>query len=112
MPAVTRNPELGSAFALHVVTDGWAGGDLSQSLSMTGAISRVFREVEQTWGARIDQSSMSAARFDTVANSPLAQSWRSRPGAPARAASVDGQSRRELVENSRRPRVANRYEGL
>ncbi|QLD12800.1 PRD domain-containing protein [Microbacterium oleivorans] len=52
-----------SAFALHFVTHRWAGGDLTRSLSMTGTISRVFREIEETWDTRIDQTSMSAARF-------------------------------------------------
>lgn len=40
--------------------------------------------------------------FDTVDNSPLAESWRSAPGTPMWQASVDGQSRDELVENLRR----------
>ncbi|SEB35385.1 hypothetical protein SAMN04489806_0064 [Paramicrobacterium humi] len=40
--------------------------------------------------------------FDTVDNSPLAESWRSAPGTPMWAASVDGQSRDELVQNLRR----------
>lgn len=42
--------------------------------------------------------------FDTVDNSPLADSWRSAPGTPMWAASVDGQSREELVANLRRAR--------
>ena len=40
--------------------------------------------------------------FDTVDNSPLAESWRSAPGTPMWAASVDGQSSRELLGNLRR----------
>lgn len=44
--------------------------------------------------------------FDTVDNSPLSESWRSAPGTPAWAASVDGQRRDQLVRNlalARRP---------
>lgn len=37
--------------------------------------------------------------FDTVDNSPLAESWRSAPGTPMWAMSVDGQSRDELIRN-------------
>lgn len=40
--------------------------------------------------------------FDVVDNSPLAESWRSAPGTPVWAASVDGQSRAELLRNLRR----------
>ena len=40
--------------------------------------------------------------FDTVDNSPLAESWRSSPGTPMWAASVDGQSQRQLAESLRR----------
>ena len=50
--------------------------------------------------------------FDTVDNSPLAESWRSAPGTPAWAASVDGQSQRELLENLRRAGDTSRYERL
>ena len=46
--------------------------------------------------------------FDTVDNSPLAESWRSAPGTPMWAASVDGQGRDELVENLRRAGFARR----
>lgn len=40
--------------------------------------------------------------FDTVDNSPLAESWRSAPGTPMWAVSVDGQSREQLLANLRR----------
>lgn len=39
--------------------------------------------------------------FDTVDNSPLAESWRSAPGTLMWAMSVDGQSREELARNLR-----------
>lgn len=42
--------------------------------------------------------------FDTVDNSPLAESWRSRPGTPMWAASFDGQNAAQLAENLRRAR--------
>jgi len=45
--------------------------------------------------------------FDTVDDSPLAASWRSAPGTPMWAMSVDGQSRDRLrrnLEQAHRPR--------
>ncbi len=46
--------------------------------------------------------------FDTVDNSPLADSWRSAPGTPMWAASVDGQSRDELIHALARARPMRR----
>ena len=40
--------------------------------------------------------------FDTVDNSPLSESWRSAAGTPMWRASVDGQTREELIRNLRR----------
>lgn len=40
--------------------------------------------------------------FDAVDNSPLSESWRSAPGTPMWAPSVDGQSYEELVRNLQR----------
>lgn len=62
---VTLQPEEWSAFALHVVTYQWSGGDLQRTLTLAHVIGQAFALLGQQWGRTIDQSSMSAARFVT-----------------------------------------------
>ena len=50
--------------------------------------------------------------FDTVDNSPLNQSWRTAPGTPAWNASVDGQTRGQLVRSLERALEPGRRPGM
>lgn len=58
-------PEEWVAFSLHFINQRWDGKGVSRTMSMTQAISDIFRELEDLWRVEIDRSSISASRFVT-----------------------------------------------
>ena len=57
--------EEATALALHLVNAGFSTGDLSYTYQMTGVIQQMLDIVGAEWGTRLEQSSISAARFIT-----------------------------------------------
>ncbi len=53
------------AFALHFVNHRWAGGDLTRTMTMTETIKGSFELLQTEWDTKIDQDSLSSARFVT-----------------------------------------------
>lgn len=49
--------------AMHLVTAGFSGGDLSATYRMTGVINQIFDVLEQVLPVPIDRESVNAARF-------------------------------------------------
>lgn len=53
------------AIALHLVSSGFANGDLTYTYQMTGVIEQVLAIIEESFGVRLDRSSVNVARFIT-----------------------------------------------
>lgn len=49
--------------AMHLVTAGFSGGDLSATYRMTGVITQLFDVLEQVLSSPVDRESVNAARF-------------------------------------------------
>ena len=49
--------------AMHLVTAGFSGGDISATYRMTGVITQLFDVLEQVLDAPVDRESVNAARF-------------------------------------------------
>ncbi len=54
-----------TAFALHFVNAQLASPDIGTAIKMTEMIGQTFDLIDRAWGCRVDQESMSAARFVT-----------------------------------------------
>lgn len=53
------------AVALHIVNAGFSNGDLTYTYQMTGVIEQVLTIIEESFGVRLDRSSVNVARFIT-----------------------------------------------
>ncbi|WP_245802165.1 PRD domain-containing protein [Corynebacterium pacaense] len=54
-----------TAIAMHLVNAGFRTGDLSDTYLMTGVFSQLFEVIDSSFGIRVDQGSVTAARFIT-----------------------------------------------
>ncbi|TPF96760.1 transcription antiterminator BglG [Bifidobacterium sp. UTCIF-39] len=57
--------EESTALTMHLVNAGFASGDLTYTYTMTGVIQQMLAIIEQSYGVKLDQSSVNVGRFIT-----------------------------------------------